>query len=90
MELIQSFGQYLVDNPAAMIAVSLYQGLWSMLGLWFAARKNQKVWFVVIALSNTMGIIEIIYLATQTNFFKNFQLNDELTDSERILNKIYE
>ena len=75
MELIQSFGQYLVDNPAAMIAVSLYQGLWSMLGLWFAARIDHKVWFVVIAMSNTMGLVEIFYLARKTTFFKNFNIN---------------
>ncbi len=75
MELIQSFGQYLVDNPAAMIAVSLYQGLWSMLGLWFAARNDHKVWFVVIAMSNTMGLVEIFYLSRKTTFFKNFNIN---------------
>ena len=51
MELIQSFGQYLVDNPAA------------------------KVWFVVIAMSNTMGLVEIFYLARKTTFFKNFNIN---------------
>ena len=75
MEFIQSFGEYLIANPAAMIAVSLYQGLWSMLGLCFAARNDHKIWFVVIALSNTMGIIEIIYLAKKTTFFKNFNIN---------------
>jgi hypothetical protein len=46
-----------------------------MLGVWFAARNDHKVWFVVIALSNTMGIIEIIYLAKKTTFFKNFNIN---------------
>jgi hypothetical protein len=75
MELIQSFGQYLVANPAAMIAVTLYQGLWAMLGLWFAARNDHKIWFVVIAMSNTMGLVEIFYLARKTTFFKNFNIN---------------
>ena len=43
MEFIQSFGEYLIANPAAMIAVSLYQGLWSILGLLFVARYDHKI-----------------------------------------------
>ena len=45
MEFIQSFGEYLVANPTAMVAVTLYQALWTMLGCWFAARNDHKIWF---------------------------------------------
>ena len=50
--------------------------MWTLLGLWFAARQNQKIWFLLMGILQVVGIIEIIYLATQTRFFKNFNLND--------------
>tara|TARA_Y100001949_G_scaffold128703_1_gene110197 strand:+ start:688 stop:918 length:231 start_codon:yes stop_codon:yes gene_type:complete len=75
MENLESLGMYVASNPTLIIILSIYQGLWSMLGVWFAARKNHRIWFVVIAISNTLGIIEAIYLFRNTNFFKDFDLN---------------
>ena len=75
MENLESLGMYIASNPTLIIVLSIYQGLWSMLGVWFAARKGHKIWFVVIAISNTLGIIEAIYLFRNTNFFKDFDLN---------------
>jgi len=75
MEYLETFSSLVEKNPALIIGLSIYQGIWSMLGVWFAARKNHRVWFVVIALSNTLGLIEAIYLYRNTNFFKDFKLN---------------
>lgn len=30
--------------------------------LWTAARRNEKWWFVILLIVNTMGILELIYL----------------------------
>lgn len=35
--------------------------------LWHAARADRKVWFVVLLIANTMGVLPLIYLV----FFKN-------------------
>jgi hypothetical protein len=35
---------------------------WKGLALWKAAREGSKVWFVVLLLVNTAGILEILYL----------------------------
>jgi len=35
---------------------------WKGLALWRAARKGDKVWFIVFLLVNTLGILEILYL----------------------------
>ncbi len=35
---------------------------WKVLALWKAARNNQKWWFLVFILINTVGILEILYL----------------------------
>ena len=40
--------------------------VWKGFALWHAARNNQSVWFVVLMIFNTLGILEILYLL----FFK--------------------
>ncbi|MFL2490755.1 MAG: DUF5652 family protein [Candidatus Neomarinimicrobiota bacterium] len=84
MELLQSFDQLITNwielNPGIfsilVIVLGVWEAVWTLLGLWFAARQNQKIWFLLMGIFQLLGIIEIIYLATQTRFFKNFNLND--------------
>ena len=84
MELLQSFDQLITNwielNPGIfsilIIVLSVWEAIWTLLGLWFAARQNQKIWFLLMGILQVVGIIEIIYLATHTRFFKNFNLND--------------
>jgi hypothetical protein len=35
---------------------------WKGLALWKAAREGSKVWFVVLLIVNTLGILDILYL----------------------------
>jgi methionyl-tRNA synthetase len=44
----------------AVLAWSLF---WKGFALWRAARGRQKYWFVVLLLINTLGLLEIIFLA---------------------------
>ena len=74
--LVESFGAYLEANPNMIVIITLWESIWTLLGVWFAARNNQKVWFFAMGLLQIFGLVEIIYLATQTSFFKNFNLND--------------
>lgn len=90
MESFEQFAMMLESNPMLLVAISLWEALWTLIALWFAGRRNQKIWFLVCGLTQIFGLIEIIYLATQTNFFKKFNFNNELTDTEKILNKLYE
>ena len=36
--------------------------LWKGWALWLAARRHEKVWFIVLLFVNTGGILEIIYI----------------------------
>ncbi len=38
--------------------------VWKAFALWRSARKGQLIWFVCIAVFNTIGILPIIYLLT--------------------------
>ena len=48
--------------------------VWKLLALWKSARKNSPVWFILLAIVNTMGILEILYIFVfsemKTNNFK--------------------
>lgn len=36
---------------------------WKGIALWYSARSRQLVWYIVLLVVNTVGILEIIYLA---------------------------
>jgi hypothetical protein len=46
----------------AFIIVVLWAIVWKGLALWHAARRGQYWWFIILAVVNTFGILEIIYL----------------------------
>lgn len=59
--------QILIENPVfvaisfAVIAVLVFlKGA----ALWRAGRNNQKGWFIVLLVVNTLGLLETIYLLT--------------------------
>ena len=44
------------------ILVMVWTLVWKGLALWKAARSGSKVWFVVLLLVNTLGILDILYI----------------------------
>ena len=44
---------------------------WKLLALWKSARKNSPVWFIILALVNTAGILEILYLFVFSEIKRN-------------------
>jgi hypothetical protein len=53
--------EYLINNPWLLLVVA-WTLVWKGLALWRAARAGQKIWYVVLLVINTVGILEIIYL----------------------------
>jgi len=48
---------------AWLIAIILIWSLaWKLLALWKSARKNHLIWFIVMAVVNTIGILPILYI----------------------------
>ena len=75
MDIITTFSEAMQANPALLIGISLWEAVFTLLALWFAARNDHKVWFLACGLVQLFGLIEIIYLASKTSFFKDFKLN---------------
>ena len=53
---------YLAQNFWWLILMFAWGLAWKGWALWIAAKKNQKVWFVVFLIVNTLGILEIFYI----------------------------
>ncbi len=45
-----------------LAVVVLWSLVWKGMALWKSAQKGSKVWFVVLLLVNTVGILDILYL----------------------------
>lgn len=46
----------------ATVALIIWSAVWKALGLYHAGKLRQPVWFVVLFMVNTLGILEIAYI----------------------------
>lgn len=49
-------------SPWLLAAILIWSLIWKGFALWKSARHGQKVWFVVLLIVNTIGLLEILYL----------------------------
>jgi methionyl-tRNA synthetase len=45
-----------------IIPITIWSLFWMALALWKAARNDSKIWFIILLLVHTMGILDIIYI----------------------------
>ncbi len=46
----------------AILVITIWTLIWKGLALWKSAKRNSIVWFVVLLVVNTLGILEILYI----------------------------
>ncbi|MEA3493139.1 MAG: DUF5652 family protein [Candidatus Margulisiibacteriota bacterium] len=54
--------QELSMNLLIVVAI-IWSIIWKGIALWKASRNNQWGWFIAILVINTLGLLEILYLA---------------------------
>jgi len=52
----------LLNQPNFFMAVMIWSFLWKGLALWKSANKRHLIWFVLLLLVNTLGLLEIAYI----------------------------
>jgi Family of unknown function (DUF5652) len=53
----------LIGIPVWLLVIAfVWSAVWKLLALWKSARKGSVVWFVVLAVVNTLGILPILYI----------------------------
>ena len=56
------FEQFFRENSALLTLIILWTLPWKGVALWRAAHRNEKWWFIVLLVVNTLAILEILYL----------------------------
>ena len=51
-------------------ALAVWSLFWKGLALWKAASQKDKIWFVVLLIVNTLGLLEILYLFVFSKYTK--------------------
>ncbi len=54
--------EQLLQNQLVIAILVAWSLVWKGLALWRAARRSDKVWYIVFLVVNLVGIPEIIYL----------------------------
>lgn len=54
--------QIILQNIWWLILLFVWSTAWKAWALWIAAKKDQKVWFLIFIILNTAGILEIFYI----------------------------
>jgi len=57
---------------------------WKIYSVWFAVKNNNKIWFVILLVFNTFGILDIIYVF----WILNKSMSEVKKDISKVLNKI--
>jgi hypothetical protein len=77
-----------ISKNLAIILLTII-GVWSLvwkgLALWKSSKKNQPLWFVIILVATTWGILEIlyIYLFSKMDFSSKAKLKNNLKSNSK-------
>lgn len=52
----------ILSNPVFLLIFLLWSLFWKGFALWQAAGKKQLIWFVLILVINSLGLLEIAYV----------------------------
>ena len=64
MESLSNLPEWLI---ILIVILSLFDSVMKLIALWRAARNNHLVWFICLAIFNTVGILPIVYLVLDKN-----------------------
>jgi methionyl-tRNA synthetase len=70
-EYLNQISESLGISIFLVIFILFWSYIWKLLALWKSARKNSPAWFIILALVNTVGILEILYIFVFSKMKKN-------------------
>jgi hypothetical protein len=47
---------------AAIVVLTIWDGVWKLIAMWKSARNRQIAWYVCLAIFNTIGVLPILYI----------------------------
>jgi uncharacterized membrane protein (DUF485 family) len=75
---------FIICVSAALLFLALVIAIIALKGyaLWYAAKRNEKGWFVALLVINTAGILELIYLYFVVDYWKKNGKHKEVEKKE--------
>ena len=67
--------EFIVQNAEIIFPiVSLWTVVWKGLSMWKAGKKDSRVWFVLLLIFNSVGLLDILYIfvLSKIDFTKQF------------------
>ena len=52
----------ILSRPEVYVLFLVWSLVWKGIALWKSATKSHLVWFIILLLVNTLGILEILYI----------------------------
>ncbi len=49
-------------QPHTFLALVIWTLVWKSVSLWRSARRGQRIWFGVLLVTNTLGILDAVYI----------------------------
>lgn len=57
-----------------IVGIAVWSIVWKILAIWKAGQSGQKIWFVVLTLAPTFGILEVFYFILYSAMSKRFKI----------------
>ncbi|MEK7447702.1 MAG: DUF5652 family protein [Patescibacteria group bacterium] len=54
--------QFILDNSWVLVLLALWSVPWKGWALWKAVKNDDRAWFIVLLIVNTLAILEIFYI----------------------------
>lgn len=67
-----------------IVLLIIWTLIWKGLALWKASHKEQKAWFIVMLVVNTVGILEILYLFVFSAYKKHTELPPNIDNNSAV------
>jgi hypothetical protein len=67
-----------------LIILLIWTLFWKAAALWKSARLNQPVWFILLLLINTFGILEIVYIFLISRIDMNNYSKSQIRSSKKV------
>jgi len=59
---MQEIAAFFGVSVQTLVLFLIWSLLWKAAALWVSARSNEKWWFIVLLIVNTVGFLEAVYL----------------------------
>jgi len=74
--------QFITQYPWIIYAIIAWTLPWKGIALWRAAKNNDKAWFIILFLVNTLAMLDIIYIV----FFSKEKKKEEVKNESVAVN----